>query len=101
VADITTLHGLPGRQLALCPRLLLFLSLVLCAGLSGCSSVGVGISVPIGSIGSVGVGLGSDGQVSGKVTVGRGGLGVGLSGTAELLKPALAPAEPTASAPGL
>ncbi len=78
----------------------LFLSLLaLCGGLSACSSIGLGISVPIGGIGSIGVGVGSDGRVNGGVSVGRGGVSVGVGGTAELPRPTPAPAEPAASAP--
>lgn len=77
--------------------------LVMCASLAACTSIGLGISVPIGGIGSIGVGVGSDGRVSGGVSVGRGGVSVGVGGTAEVPRPAPspapAPAEPAASAP--
>jgi hypothetical protein len=55
--------------------------------LAGCSSVGFGISVPIGGIGSVGVTIGSDGRVGGNVSVGTGGVSVGVGGTADLPRP--------------
>ncbi len=73
------------------------LLLALAASLAACSSVGLGISVPIGGIGSIGVGVGSDGRVNGGVSVGRGGVSVGVGGTAELPRPS--PPEPAASAP--
>ncbi len=67
--------------------------------LSACSNIGLGISIPIGSIGSIGVGVGSDGRASGGVSVGRGGVSVGVGGTADLPRPDTAPPEPAASAP--
>lgn len=72
-------------------------ALMLCCTLAACSSIGLGISVPIGGIGSIGVGVGSDGRVSGGVSVGRGGVSVGVGGTADLPRPT--PADPAASAP--
>ncbi len=66
--------------------------------LAGCTSIGLGLSIPIGGIGSIGVGVGSDGRVSGGVAVGRGGVSVGVGGTADLPRPAPEPAEAAASA---
>lgn len=66
--------------------------------LSACSSIGLGISLPIGGFGSIGVGVGSDGRVSGGVAVGRGGASVGVGGTADLPRPAPSRSEPAASA---
>lgn len=64
------------------------LGLPLAAGLLlGCTSVGVGISLPIGGIGGVSIGVGSDGRVSGGVSVGSGGVSVGVGGTAQLPPP--------------
>ena len=67
-------------------------------GLSACSHIGFGISLPIGGIGSMGVGVGGDGRVSGGVAVGRGGASVGVGGTLDPSRSAPAPAEPAASA---
>lgn len=64
--------------------------------LTACASIGLGINIPIGGIGSVGVGVGSDGRMSGGVAVGRGGVSVGVGGTADLPR---RPPEPAASAP--
>jgi hypothetical protein len=76
------------------------LLLLTSAGLSACTSIGLGISIPIGGIGSIGVGVGSDGRVNGGVSVGRGGVSVGVGGTANLPQPAPpTPADPAASAP--
>ena len=52
--------------------------------LAGCSSVGLGISLPIPGIGSIGVGVNSDGRLSAGVSVGTGGISVGVGGTAQL-----------------
>ncbi len=52
--------------------------------LAGCTSVGIGLSLPIGGIGGVSIGLGSDGRVSGGVSVGGGGVSVGVGGTGQL-----------------
>ncbi len=43
-------------------------------GLAGCANVGggIGLSIPIGPFGSLGVNLGSDGRVGGSVGVGYG-----------------------------
>lgn len=53
-------------------------------GLVGCTSIGVGLSIPIGGIGGVSIGVGSDGRVSGGASVGTGGVSVGVGGTARL-----------------
>jgi hypothetical protein len=78
----------------------LALTLGLLPTLVACSSVGVGISIPIGGIGSVGVSVGSDGRVGGGVSVGVGGVSVGVGGTADLpkSKPETKAPEPAASA---
>jgi hypothetical protein len=65
------------------PRLLLAASL---AALAGCSSVSIGVGLPIGHIGSIGVGVSSDGRVHGGATVGSGGVNVGVSGSGRLDK---------------
>ena len=70
---------------------------VLVAALSGCSGMSIGIGLPIGGFGGVGVSVGSDGRVGGNVTVGSGGVVVGAGGTAQL--PPKSP-DPIASAPG-
>lgn len=64
------------------------------AALSGCSSLGIGVSIPIGGPFGVGVGVGSDGRVGGSVGVGVGGVGVGVGGSTQLPK-----RDPAASAP--
>jgi hypothetical protein len=52
--------------------------------LSACASSGVhfGVGIPVGRMGSIGVGIGTDGRVSGSVGVGVGGgsVSVGTSG---------------------
>ena len=70
---------------------------VLVGALSGCSGMRIGIGLPIGGFGGVGVSVGSDGRVGGNVTVGSGGVVVGAGGTAQL--PPKSP-DPIASAPG-
>ena len=75
-----------------------FFVAVLVAALSGCSGISIGIGLPIGGLGSVGVSVGSDGRVGGNVTVGSGGVVVGVGGTAQL-PPPKSP-DPIASAPG-
>ncbi len=57
--------------------------LLAAAVLAGCAA-GAGISIPIGRVGSIGVGVDSDGRVSGGVAVGRGGVTVGVGGAAQL-----------------
>ena len=77
-----------------------FFVAVLAAALSGCSGMSIGIGLPIGGfggVGGVGVSVGSDGRVGGNVTVGSGGVVVGVGGTARL--PPKSP-DPIASAPG-
>ena len=64
--------------------------------LAACSTIHLGIGVPIGGVGGVQVGVGSDGRVSGGVVVGRGGVSVGVGGSGEL--PRSVPASPAASA---
>jgi hypothetical protein len=68
------------------------------AGLPGCAGVHIGLGLPVGGPGSVGLSMGSDGRVSGGVAVGRGGVSVGVGGSAPLPKP-LDPAPTAASAP--
>jgi hypothetical protein len=65
--------------------------------LGACSSVGVGISLPIPGIGSIGVGGTSDGRVSGGVSVGSGNVRVGVGASGRL--PAADAAASAASAP--
>ena len=75
------------------------LAALLCVpALTACASIGLGISIPMGGIGSIGVGVGSDGRMSGGVMVGRGGVSVGVGGTADLPRPSPKPTEPAASA---
>ncbi len=86
-----------GEGFGALPRSVFVLALAV-LGLSACSSIGLGISVPIGGIGSIGVGVGGDGRVSGGVAVGRGGASVGIGGTLDPSRSTPAPAEPAASA---
>ncbi len=72
--------------------------LLAAAGLPGCAGVNIGLGLPVGGLGSVGVSVGSDGRVSGGVAVGRGGVSVGVGGSAPLPKPT-DPAATAASAP--
>lgn len=65
--------------------------------LAACSSVGIGISLPIPGVGSIGVGGTSDGRVSGGVSVGSGPLRVGVGASGRL--PAADAAASAASAP--
>lgn len=65
--------------------------------LAACSSVGVGISLPIPGIGSIGIGGTSDGRVSGGVSVGSGPVRVGVGASGRL--PAADAAASAASAP--
>ena len=71
--------------------------------LAACSSIGVGIQVPIPGVGSVGVSGSSDGRVSGGVSVGTGNVRVDVGGSGRLSRPetakAGAPAASAASAP--
>lgn len=52
---------------------------ILAFSLWACANAGVGISIPVGPFGSVGIGMNSQGQVSGTVGVGTsvGGVGIG------------------------
>ena len=68
--------------------------------LAGCSGIHIGIGLPIGHIGGVGVSLGSDGRVSGSVGVGSGGVSVGVGGSTQMPRSA-APAASAASAASL
>ena len=71
---------------------------LLAALLAGCSSIHIGIGLPIPGIGSVGVGVGSDGRVSGGVSVGTGAVSVGVGGSAQLPRSADAPASAASAA---
>ncbi len=73
---------------------------VLVAALSGCSGMHIGIGLPIGGFGGIGVSVGSDGRVGGNVTVGNGGVVVGAGGTAQLPPKSPRSPDPIASAPG-
>lgn len=73
--------------------------------LAACSSVRVGVGLPIGRIGGASVSVGSDGSVGGTVGVGSGGVSVGVGASGRLPekteksdKPAAKAAEPAASA---
>lgn len=77
----------------------------LCCGavaalLAGCTGVHIGVGLPIGHIGGVGVSVGSDGRVSGSVGLGSGGVSVGVGGSTQLPRSA-APAASAASAASL
>jgi hypothetical protein len=74
------------------------LGALLAALLAGCSSIHIGIGLPIPGIGSVGVGVGSDGRVSGGVTVGTGAVSVGVGGSTQLPRSAEAPASAASGA---
>lgn len=63
--------------------------------LVGCTGVSIGVGLPIGGIGGVGVSVDSSGRVSGSVGVGHGGVSVGVGGSAQIPPPS----EPAASAP--
>ena len=67
---------------------------LVCLGImtSSCAHVGagIGLSIPIGPFGSLGVNLGSDGRVGGSVGVGYGGASVSV-GTSGQLPAAKAP----------
>ena len=79
----------PGRRsTAVC-------ALVAVASLAGCANFSIGIGLPIGSIGGLGVSVDSDGRVGGTVGVGTGPVSVGVGGSTQLPPPA----EPAASAP--
>lgn len=68
---------------------------VAAAAFAGCANFSIGLGLPIGGIGGVGVSVGSDGRVGGTVGVGTGPVSVGVGGSAQLPPPA----EPAASAP--
>ena len=72
-------------------RLASLLTLALVVFLSGCSSLRVGFSIPVGPAG-VGVSVGSDGSVGAGVGVSVGGASVGVGTSGRL--PAPAPTEP-------
>ncbi len=76
---------------------LLTASLASAGFLAACANVGVGISLPIPGVGSIGVGGTSDGRVSGGVTVGSGPVRVGVGASGRL--PAADAAASAASAP--
>ncbi len=65
------------------------------ATLAGCANFSIGIGLPIGGFGGVGVSVGSDGRVGGTVGVGTGPVSVGVGGSTQLP----ASADPAASAP--
>ena len=85
------------------PLKLLALSLLCVLGLSGCANMttGIGISLPIGGFGSIGVGVNSNGTVGGSVGVGVGPatVSVGTSGQLPSASPSASsntPATPAA-----
>lgn len=86
----------PSRLLGLgCGAAVMAMVLVL-AGCSGISSgISIGIGLPIGGLGGVGVSVGSDGRVSGNVGVGTGHGSVRVGGSAQLPRTS----EQAASAP--
>ena len=73
-------------------------SALLAALLAGCSSVHIGIGLPIPGLGSIGVGVGSDGRVSGGVSVGTGAVSVGVGGSTQLPRAADSPASAASAA---
>jgi hypothetical protein len=77
---------------------LLTVLLTACSG----ATVGVGVSVPIGGAGSVGVGINSQGTVNAGIGVGgsHGGVSVGTSTRLpQAAEPASAPAAPASAVP--
>jgi hypothetical protein len=88
----------PAYSMPAIRRLLLQSTLV--AGvftlLSACAGFtpSIGVSVPIGRVGGVGVSVGGNGTVSGSVGVGVGGGSVSVGGTGRLPTPAPQSAEP-------
>lgn len=82
-------------------RLPALIALLAAAGvLAACANVGVGISLPLPGIGSIGVGGTSDGRVSGGVSVGSGPVRVGVGASGRLPSAdAAASAATAASAP--
>jgi hypothetical protein len=65
---------------------------------AGCSSVGVGVGIPIGGPFGVGVSVGSDGRIGGSVGASTGGVGVGVGGSTSLPRRTDAPAPSASSA---
>lgn len=83
-------------KLKSCSRNLAVLALLAAQSiLAGCANFSIGIGLPIGGIGGVGVSVGSDGRVGGTVGVGSGPVSVGVGGSTQLPPPT----EPAASAP--
>lgn len=66
--------------------------------LAGCTGIQIGLGLPIGHIGGVGVTLGSDGRVGGSVGVGSGGVSAGVGGSAQLPRSAAAAASAASAA---
>lgn len=66
--------------------------------LTACAGIGtsIGINLPMGRMGGVGVSVGSGGAVSGSVGVGAGGGSVSVGASGRLPKPAEKKAEPEA-----
>ena len=60
------------------------LAAAIAAALSGCSGISIGLGLPIGGFGGVGVSVGSDGRLGGSVSAGRGAVSVGVGGTVQL-----------------
>jgi len=81
-------------------RLLLCAAGVACAAswMTGCANMSLGIGLPIGRIGGVGVTMGGDGRVGGSVGVGSGGVAVGLGASGQLPKATDSAASAAASA---
>jgi hypothetical protein len=65
---------------------------IVCVTAAGCANLGggIGLSIPVGPFGSIGVNLGSDGRIGGSVGVGYGGASVSV-GTSRKLPAAKAP----------
>jgi hypothetical protein len=94
-------------------RALLGSALLACVALAGCSTVGVGVSLPIPGMGGVGVSVDSSGRIGGGVTVGGRAGSVTIGGSGRLpdgkkddkkgdnkkAPSAADPADPAASAP--
>ena len=74
----------------------LFLAVATAFGLAACSSVGLGVGLPIGGGPfGVGVSIGGDGRVGGSVGASGGGVGVGVGGSTRLPERPDAPASAT------
>ncbi len=85
-----------ARPLAWVPAVAVVGSLLV----AGCTGFGVGLSIPIPGVGSVGVGVNNSGQMTGGVSIGTGGVSVGVGGTAQLPRgDGAAQPGPAASAP--